>query len=391
MTIRPLTAVPLTTTLIVGAAELEATESGVIPHRLPAWARAQCADPKLAMAESQPSGVHLVFRTAATVIELDLRRSRTTYSGIPARPDGLLELVIDGDLVAHAATSGGTTVTIDMPTGAVATEAGPARAARFADLPDAMKEVEIWLPHNETIELLELRCNATVEPGPALSRPVWLHHGSSISHGSHAIRPTGIWPVVAARLADVSLVNLGLRGSALLDPFIARTLRDSPGDLISLKLGINLVNTDLMRLRAFGPAVHGFLDTIREGHPTTPLLVVSPIFCAILEDTPGPTVFDLDALAQGTLRFRAVGDPAERSAGKLTLTVIREELTRIVTERQATDPHLHYLDGRRLHGEADADAYPLPDALHPDGTTHQLMGERFARSILRTGPLAWTP
>ena len=33
-------------------------------------------------------------------------------------------------------------------------------------------------------------------------------------------------------------------------------------DLISLKLGINLVNTDLMRLRAFGPAVHGFLDKV---------------------------------------------------------------------------------------------------------------------------------
>ena len=53
-------------------------------------------------------------------------------------------------------------------------------------------------------------------------------------------------------------------------------MRDTPADLISVKIGINLVNTDLMRLRAFGPAVHGFLDTIREGHPTTPLLVVSP-------------------------------------------------------------------------------------------------------------------
>ncbi|MAU23254.1 MAG: hypothetical protein CMH13_22420 [Martelella sp.] len=29
-----------------------------------------------------------------------------------------------------------------------------------------------------------------------------------------------------------------------------------------------LVNADLMRLRAFGPAVHGFLDTIRDGLPT---------------------------------------------------------------------------------------------------------------------------
>ena len=103
----------------------------------------------------------------------------------------IFELVIDGDLSAHSATSGGTTITINMATGAPETEIGPASRIRFTDLSDEMKDVEIWLPHNERIELLELRCNATVEPGPAHTRPVWLHHGSSISHGSNATRPTG--------------------------------------------------------------------------------------------------------------------------------------------------------------------------------------------------------
>jgi hypothetical protein len=60
-----------------------------------------------------------------------------------------------------------------------------------------------------------------------------------------------------------------------------RTIRNADADVISLKVGINLVNTDVMRLRAFGPAVHEFVDTIRDGHPSTPLLVVSPIFCEI--------------------------------------------------------------------------------------------------------------
>ena len=116
-------------------------------------------------------------------------------------------------------------------------------------------------------------------------RPRWVHHGSSISHGSVATYPTEPWPVVAARLAGLDLVNLGFGGSALLDPFVARTIRDTPADRISLKLGINLVNLDLMRLRAFGPAVHGFLDTIRDGHPHTPLLVISPS-CARSTNTP---------------------------------------------------------------------------------------------------------
>ena len=121
---------------------------------------------------------------------------------------------------------------------------------------------------------------------------MWLHHGSSISHGSDAASPTTTWPALAASLGGVELINLGLGGSALLDPFTARALRDTPADLISVKIGINLVNADLMRLRAFTPAVHGFLDTIREGHPTTPLLVVSPILCPIHEDTPGPSAPD---------------------------------------------------------------------------------------------------
>ena len=179
-----------------------------------------------------------------------------------------------------------------MATGAVSRHTGALATLRFDDLPGHAKRVEIWLPHNETTELVALRSDAPLEPVQSDARPVWLHHGSSISHGSNGDSPTAIWPALAARLGGVELVNLGFGGSALLDPFTARVIRDTPADVISLKLGINLVNADLMRLRAFGPAVHGFLDTIRDGHPDTPLLVVSPIHCPIHEDTPGPGAFD---------------------------------------------------------------------------------------------------
>src|SRR6266704_1813796 len=108
--------------------------------------------------------------------------------------------------------------------------------------------------------------------------PVWLRHGSSISQGSNATTPARTWPAVAARLAGAELRNLGIGGSALADPFTARVMRDAPADLVSVKLGINVVNLDSMRLRSFVPAVHGFLDTIRDGHPTTPLVIISPIF-----------------------------------------------------------------------------------------------------------------
>ncbi|MFE2377278.1 GDSL-type esterase/lipase family protein [Streptomyces sp. NPDC059398] len=377
---------PITAALLRGALDLERTEHGLLPHRLPARARAQCSDGQLAMVEAQPSGVRLVIRTRATTVELDTLRTKMAYQGAPPRPDGLYDLFVDGSPAGRASVTGGNTRLVDLATGSAETHPGPVGTVRFAGLPAGQKDIEIWLPYNEVTELVALRTDAPVEPAPDSGRKVWLHHGSSISHGSNAESSATTWPALAASLGGVELINIGLGGSALLDPFTARALRDTPADLISVKIGINIVNADLMRLRAFGPAVHGFLDTIREGHPTTPLLVVSPIHCPIHEETPGPCAPEFGG---GTVRFRATGDPAERAAGKLTLQVIRAELARIVAQRAADDPQLHYLDGNELYGEADFAELPLPDALHPDAATHRRMGERFAALAFgATGPFA---
>ncbi|MEU0157264.1 GDSL-type esterase/lipase family protein [Streptomyces sp. NPDC006261] len=372
------TTTPISLDILRGALDLERTGRGVLPHRLPAHARQQIPDGQLAMAESQPSGVRLAFRSRATAVELDVVATKRVYPGAPPRPDGVYELLIDGHHAGRASAPDGDTLTIDLASGTAHSRPGPVETLRFTGLPDDEKGIEIWLPHDETTELVALRTDAPVHTPRPSGLPVWLHHGSSISHGSDAATPTGTWPALAAALGEAELINLGFSGSALLDPFTARTMRDTPADLISVKIGINLVNTDLMRLRAFGPAVHGFLDTIREGHPTAPLLVISPICCPIHENTPGPCAPDHSAMGEGRLRFRATGDPAETAAGKLTLTVIRDELARLVGQRAATDPHLHHLDGLGLYDEADHAELPLPDDLHPDPATHRRIAERFA-------------
>ncbi|WP_067814303.1 GDSL-type esterase/lipase family protein [Actinomadura kijaniata] len=374
---------PVIADILRGHLDLEATARGLLPHRLPARARRQIPDDQLATAEAQPSGVRLVFRTRATTIELDTLPTKRVHRGYPAPADGVYDLLVDGRLTAQATVPGGNVRTItDMVTRSFELVEGPVGTARFAGLPAGDKDVEIWLPHNEVTELVALRTDAPVERAPDAGRRVWLHHGSSISHGSNAAHPTATWPALAAVRAGVELVNLGFGGGALLDPFTARTMRDAPADLISLKIGINVVNADAMRLRAFTPAVHGFLDTIREGHPTTPLLVVSPILCPVQEDTPGPLMPDLDG---GTLRFKATGDPAERAAGRLTLNVIRDELTRIVKQRTADDPNLHYLDGRDLYGERDYAEFPLPDEVHPDPAGHRRIADNFGRLVFGDG------
>lgn len=364
--------------LLVGALELERTSLGLRPHRLPAWARVQANDAQLSMAESQPSGVRLEFCTEATSIELEVLPTRYVYIGAPARPAGVFDLLVDGQLTRQASAMGGHVIEIDIATGAALKQSGAPYTIEFHGLPAGVKQIQIWLPHNESVELTALRADAPLAPTRNDFRGNWIHYGSSISQGSNASSPTSTWPVIAASLGNAKLLNLGLSGSALLDPFIARVMRDTPADFISLKIGINLVNTDLMRSRAFTAAVHGFLDTLREGHFDIPLLVISPLYCPIHEDTPGPGTFDLEALADGEVRFKATGDRRERDAGKLTLQFIRSELHRIVQQRAAQDQHLHYIDGLTLYGASDFSSHPLPDALHPDAISHAFIGNRFA-------------
>ena len=349
----------ITPDLLRGALDLEDTPNGVALHRLPSWARAQSYHLQLAIAETQPSGVRVVFRTAATTIELDTVMTVRTYAGLPPSGDVLFNLIVDGNLVAQEPATGGAAGTV-----------------RFSGLDDRIKDVEIWLPHDQTVDLKVLRSNAVIEPQPADDRPTWIHYGSSISQGSGAASPSRTWPAIAASALGLDLINLGFGGSALIEPFVARTIRNAPGDVISLDIGINLVNTDVMRLQALTPAVHGFLDTIREGHPSTPLVVISPLYCPIHEDTPGPTALDPTALADGVLRFVATGDPSEQEAGKLTMNVIRDELSRVVKQRSATDQHIHYIDGRDLYGKDDFAQFPLSDELHPVADTHEQIGSR---------------
>ncbi|MDN3905582.1 GDSL-type esterase/lipase family protein [Arthrobacter sp. YD2] len=377
---------PITESLVCGAAECETTARGLRPHRLPVSVRTRFPDPQLLMVEAQPSGVRLVFTTTAQQLELVLHSTRVVYLGAD-RPRGHVDLMVGGELLHSDELTGGSYTEVNMSTGASRQVDGESHVSVFPGLPVGGKRVEIWLPHNESVELVELRSDAPLEPA-ASDRPVWLHHGSSVSHGSNAATPSGIWPAVAARIGGVELTNLGLGGSALVDPFTAQVMRDTPADLISVKLGINMVNLDGMRLRTFVPAVHGFLDSIREGHPETPLVLISPIFCGIHEDTPGPGAFDPASFGTGQVKFLATGDPAGVAAGQLTLRVIREALASLV-DRRAEDPNLYYLDGLELYGEADAQEHPLPDALHPDTATHQIIGERFAKyAFAGAGPFA---
>ncbi|WP_182112214.1 MULTISPECIES: GDSL-type esterase/lipase family protein [unclassified Actinotalea] len=376
---------------IRGVAEVEPTAEGLRLHRLPAAARAQLPDDFLRMTQEQPSGARLALRTTARRLELDVRLRRTLSVNRPSGEPGVVppaqpwEAVADGDVVATVVPGGGHgLVEMDYATRRATWTPAPVVTLAF-ELPPGASEVEVWPAFGEVVTLVALRADGDVAPPRPAPGPRWVHHGSSISHGASADRPTGTWVAVAARALGLDLVNLGFSGNAVLDPFVARAIRDQPADLITLKLGINVVNHDVMRRRAFVPAVEGFLDTIREGHPTTPVVVISPILCPIVEDRPGPTSIDPASPASAPV-FRTTGRPEELTEGKLSLRVIREVLAAVVRRRAAEDPNLTYLDGRELFGPAESDAMPLPDRLHPDAAGQRHIGERFAGLLPTLAP-----
>ena len=266
---------------------------------------------------------------------------------------------------------------VDPQTAAVDFQPGGPVTIRFDGLAAGEKHVQVWLPHAAAVSLIELRADGDVRP-PEPSGRRWVHYGSSISHCMEATRPTGVWPVIASRLAGVDLQSFAFAGQCQLDPFVARMIAEQPADLISLKIGINILNADSMRERTFVPAVHGFLDTIRERHPDTPILLITPITCPVAEDHPGPTMLD------ETGQCIVVERPAALALGALTLRRIRELEAEIVAARRtAGDMNLHLLDGPDLFGSDDVD--DLPDGLHPNPAGYQRMGERFHQMAFEEG------
>lgn len=356
---------------ITGALDFDRSATGISPRRLPAWTRSQITDLMTAAVVGLPSGVRLEFVTDAKEIELHVQTITTVFGDGPI-PTAVFDLVVDDVLVEHLVAVGGNRLIVNPVNNAFSMQKSAPPVLRFKKLGPKLKRVALWLPANANVELRALRISngASIAPAPAGERRRWIHHGSSISHCFEADAPTGTWPVVAARLASVDVMNLGFGGSCHLDQFTARTIRDLPADLISLKVGINVVNGETLKERTFGPALHGFLDTVRDGHPHTPLLVTSPIICPTAEDHPGPTVPDANGV------FRVVERPAELMEGCLTLRRIREIIADTVEKRRALgDTNLHYLDGLRLFGEGDVG--DLPDGLHPNTAGYQRMGERF--------------
>jgi len=177
-----------------------------------------------------------------------------------------------------------------------------------------------------------------VEPAPR--QPRWLAYGDSVAEGWVATAPALAWPAVAGRDQGLDVVNLGYAGSARGELASAEQVAALDADVISISHGTNcwaLTPHSTAMMRA---AVSAFLEVVRQGHPATPVVVVSPVLRPDAEETPN--------------RLGA------------TLVDLRTAMEEVAAERVAAgDDHLTLLPGAGLITPDQ-----LADGIHPDDGGH---------------------
>ena len=138
---------------------------------------------------------------------------------------------------------------------------------------------------------------------------------------------------------------------------LAMTIRELPADLITLKLGINVQGGWSLSPRTFMAAVIGFVRIIREKHPVTPIVLVSPIVSPPREEHRNP-----------------VG---------LSLQDIRGQLEEAIERMKDTcgDENLSYINGLTLFEKSWVPGC-MPDGLHPNAEGYERLGNRFAENVL---------
>lgn len=161
----------------------------------------------------------------------------------------------------------------------------------------------VYLP--ERMGPTVLSVDGDVSPAP--TQPRWLCYGDSIAEGWVVTNPDLAWPAVVGRDIGVDTVNLGYAGSARGEIPSAEELAKLTGDVITICHGTNCWTRTPHSAALFAQGLRDFVTIVRQGHPETPIVAVSPITRPDAEDTPnrlGTTLVDLRAAFEDVMGER---------------------------------------------------------------------------------------
>lgn len=318
--------------LLLGAVSIEDGR----PRRVPPEAMERWAADTI-QASRVPAGVRLGFTGEAEAVEIDVRTDDVLALATPAE-HGEFTVYAAGERRSAVPVAAGTTTTVRI------------------ELPerDIDTTVEIHLPERCEPRLFDVRAlGGEVRPLRLSTR--WVAYGDSITQGWTTTDPGAAWTAVAARATRLDLLNLGFAGAARGELPVAAHLAATPADVISLAWGTNCWAQIEMDVGFIRELMRLFLSIVRNGHPETPILVLSPVIRPAAEHArngSGATLYDL---RQGI-----------------------EDAVRTFRDEHA-DPQLHLLPGADLITPAQLD----PDGIHPNDAGHAAIGAAAAAALTR--------
>lgn len=216
----------------------------------------------------------------------------------------------------------------------------------------------VYLPEGMRPTVLDIRALGG-ELTPVPEKPGWVAYGDSILEGWIASEPARGWAAVAARRFGLDVVNMGYAGAARGEILSAEHIAALPAAVISLSFGTNCWTRLPHSVGQMRENFEAFLTIIRRAHPTTPIVVVSPLLRPDAEQTPnvlGATLQDLRATMEEVVRVRV----------------------------ENGDDHLTLIGGAQL-----LEVHHLPDGIHPGDEGHEILadvvGEAVARAARGTG------
>ncbi len=267
------------------------------------------------------AGVRLVFTTSASLVSF-----RAWDPGLQPEEEGIVSLWSEDSRIAASNQRN--------PGGELHVE--------FALPAQGEQTFSLYLPYVSRLEPMALGVPdgatlSSVDPAPY----VWAAYGDSITQGRTASDPGLTYVAQTAHLAGLEPLNLGFRGWARGEPGAAHMLAAMDFDILSILMGVNVRVSSWLDALAWRETFRNFIELVRSGHPTTPILVISILSC------------------HGEFA------DAKPDARGVTMNALRAAEHEVVAQHIASgDPHIRLIDGTTILGPNDAAL--VPDGTHPN-------------------------